>query len=52
MLQVEDWQQLHQQFPYILRWMATETVLRTGFKVVILTTGPIVHVGEPVVSTG
>jgi pimeloyl-ACP methyl ester carboxylesterase len=52
MLQVEDWQQLHQQFPYILRWMATETVLRTGFKAVFLTTGPIVHVGEPVVSTG
>jgi hypothetical protein len=52
MLQSEDWQRLHHQFPYILRWMATETVLRTGFKAVFLTTGPIVHVGEPVVSTG
>jgi pimeloyl-ACP methyl ester carboxylesterase len=52
MLQNEDWRRLHQQFPYLLRWMATETVLRKGFQAVFLTTGPIVHVGEPVVSSG
>ena len=52
MLQNEDWQQLHQQSPYILRWLATETVLRKGFQAVFLTTGPIVHVGEPVISAG
>jgi fermentation-respiration switch protein FrsA (DUF1100 family) len=52
MLQDEDWQRLHRQSPYILRWMATESVLRDGFRAGFLTTGPIVHVGEPVVSTG
>jgi pimeloyl-ACP methyl ester carboxylesterase len=52
MLQNEDWRRLHQQFPYLLRWMATETVLRKGFQAVFLTTGPIVHVGEPVISSG
>jgi pimeloyl-ACP methyl ester carboxylesterase len=52
MLQNEDYQHLHQQSPYTLRWVATETVLRNGFRAVFLTTGPIVHVGEPVISTG
>jgi fermentation-respiration switch protein FrsA (DUF1100 family) len=52
MLRHEDWQQLHQQSPYILRRIATETDLRKGFQAVFLTTGPIVHVGEPVIHTG
>jgi len=52
MLQNEDWPRLHQQSPYILRWLATETVLRKGFQAVFWTTGPIVHIGEPVISAG
>jgi fermentation-respiration switch protein FrsA (DUF1100 family) len=52
MLQNEDWQQLHQQSPYILRRIATEAGLLKGFQAVFLTTGPIVHVGEPVIHTG
>jgi len=43
---------VHRQSPYILCWMATESVLRDGFRAVFLTTGPIVHVGEPVISIG
>jgi hypothetical protein len=52
MLQNEDWVQLRYQFPLILRWLITEAVLRKGFQAISLLTGPIVHVGEPVISTG
>lgn len=52
MLQNEDWTQLRCQFPLILRWFLTETVLRKGFQAISFATGPIVHVGEPIVSTG
>lgn len=52
MLQNEDWAQLRYQFPLVLRWFLTETVLRKGFQAISFATGPIVHVGEPIVSTG
>jgi len=52
MLQNEDWSQLRYQFPLVLRWFLTEAVLCKGFQAISVTTGPIVHVGEPVVSTG
>jgi pimeloyl-ACP methyl ester carboxylesterase len=52
MLQNEDWTQLRCQFPLILRWFLTEAFLCKGFQAISFATGPIVHVGEPVVSTG
>lgn len=52
MLQNEDWAQLRYQFPLVLRWFLTEAVLRKGFQAISFATGPIVHVGEPVVSIG
>lgn len=52
MLQNEDWARLRYQFPLVLRWFLTEAVLRKGFQAISFATGPIIHVGEPVVSTG
>lgn len=52
MLQNEDWSQLRYQFPLVLRWVLTEAILRKGFQAISFATGPIVHVGEPVVSIG
>lgn len=52
MLQKEDCARLRYQFPLVLRWFLTEAVLRKGFQAISFATGPIVNVGEPVVSTG
>ncbi|KAI9149935.1 Esterase EstD [Paramyrothecium foliicola] len=52
LIQNEEWSELRRRFTPVLRLFLSATILRKGWQLVSVSTGPIQHVGKVVVSAG